>query len=152
MKFGKCRYADWRPNLHHQIKWVSSLVAVPSDLLLPLLKLSEVKTKIPNCLQRFKATEKVRSFTSLQMVHTHAPLPRGFFRIFLNTDFADQLAMLVTDHADQNAGERCKRNLFCTAALYLHTVIIVISRDLSSRCCTLGHHVGGNCQVSRELS
>ena len=30
-----CRYADWRPNLYHQIKWVSSLVAVPSDLPLP---------------------------------------------------------------------------------------------------------------------
>ena len=31
----KCRYADWRPNLYHQIKRVSSLVAVPSDLPLP---------------------------------------------------------------------------------------------------------------------
>ena len=30
-----CRYADCRPNLHHQIKWVSSLVAVPNDLPLP---------------------------------------------------------------------------------------------------------------------
>ena len=30
-----CRYADWRPNLYHQIKWVSSLVAVPNDLPLP---------------------------------------------------------------------------------------------------------------------
>ena len=30
-----CRYADWRPNLYHQIKQVSSLVAVPSDLPLP---------------------------------------------------------------------------------------------------------------------
>ena len=29
------RYTDWRPNLLHQIKWVSSLVAVPSDLPLP---------------------------------------------------------------------------------------------------------------------
>ena len=29
------RYADWRPNLYHQIKWASSLVAVPNDLPLP---------------------------------------------------------------------------------------------------------------------
>ena len=29
------RYADWRPNLYHQIKWVSSLVAVRNNL--PLL-------------------------------------------------------------------------------------------------------------------
>ena len=32
---GNCGYADWRPNLYHQIKWVSSLVAVPNDLPLP---------------------------------------------------------------------------------------------------------------------
>ena len=44
-----CRYADWRPKLYHQIKWVSSLVAVPSDL--PLLP----------------ATNQVRSFSSIQM-------------------------------------------------------------------------------------
>ena len=47
-----CRYADWRPNLYHQIKWVSSLVAVPSDLPLP------------------PATNQVRSFSSIQMSHT----------------------------------------------------------------------------------
>ena len=35
-----CRYADWRPNLYHQIKWVSSLVAVPNDL--PLYPLQYV--------------------------------------------------------------------------------------------------------------
>ena len=52
-----CRYADWRPNLYHQIKWVSSLVAVPSDLSLP------------------PAVKPSRSFTSLQMFHTHT-LPR----------------------------------------------------------------------------
>ena len=34
-KMNWCRYADWRPNLYHQIKWVSSLVAVPNDLPLP---------------------------------------------------------------------------------------------------------------------
>ena len=54
-----CRYADWRPNLYHQIKWVSSLVAVPSDLPLPPAM-----------------TSMNRSFTSVQMFHTHTP-PSG---------------------------------------------------------------------------
>ena len=31
----KRRYADWRPNLYHQIKSASSLAAVPRDLPLP---------------------------------------------------------------------------------------------------------------------
>ena len=29
------RYTDWHPNLYHQIKWVSSRVAVSNDLPLP---------------------------------------------------------------------------------------------------------------------
>ena len=59
-----CRYADWRPNLYHQIKWVSSLVAVPSDLPLPpaVQWLSE---------RERKEERKERSFTSIQMIHTH---------------------------------------------------------------------------------
>ena len=42
---GNCRHADWddwHPNLyHHQIKWVSALVAVPNDLPLPPAYYSE---------------------------------------------------------------------------------------------------------------
>ena len=68
-----CRYADWRPNLYHQIKWVSSLVAVPNDLPLPPC----MKKRIMNHNETTQVPE--RSFTSVQMVHTHAPLPRGFF-------------------------------------------------------------------------
>ena len=86
-----CRYADWRPNLYHQIKWVSSLVAVPDDLPLPpalkwILKLkpavevdkvSRRENRNPN--EQQKTTSSGRSFTSVQMFHTHALLPQGFF-------------------------------------------------------------------------
>ena len=42
MKNGRSRYADWRPNLYHQIKWVSPLVAVPNDLPLPPAKIGKI--------------------------------------------------------------------------------------------------------------
>ena len=75
------RYADWRPNLYHQIKWVSSLVAVPNGLPLPpalkwILKLktavevdraSRRENRNPN--EQQKTTSSGRSFTSV--VHTH---------------------------------------------------------------------------------
>ena len=75
---GKSRYADWRPNLYHQIKWASSLVAVPNDL--PLSPAGNQVNKNKATIRTFdeKAKAQVRSFTSLQMFHTHAPLPRGF--------------------------------------------------------------------------
>ena len=79
------RYADWRPNLYHQIKWVSSLVAVPNGLPLPpalkwILKLktavevdraSRRENRNPN--EQQKTTSSGRSFTSVVHTHTHTP-------------------------------------------------------------------------------
>ena len=54
-----CRYADWRPNLYHQIKQVSSLVAVPSDLPLPPEKCNEKEVR--SYWEAWKSN--IRSFT-----------------------------------------------------------------------------------------
>ena len=61
-----CRYADWRPNLYHQIKWVSSLVAVPNDLPLPP---ANIVHNLEDTNQTINQTKG--SFTSVQMGHTH---------------------------------------------------------------------------------
>ena len=88
-----CRYADWRLNLYHQIKWVSSLVAVPHDLPLPpalkwiltwkrqlkLTKHHEEKNRKRKPNKQQKLTSSGRSFLFIQMFHTHAPQQRGCF-------------------------------------------------------------------------
>ena len=56
---------------------VSSLATDPRDPGGPLLKVN-VKNVVQN--QKKQTSKTVRSFTSLQMFHTHAPLPRGFFQ------------------------------------------------------------------------
>ena len=79
-----CRYADWRPNLYHQIKWVSSLVAVPMICRYPLLhtwkwenthvrhvKSQQGKKTRKSNHQRKKKASSGRSFTSIRMLHTH---------------------------------------------------------------------------------
>ena len=52
----------WVDQTQYPMIVVASLSAVPQSCRTPLQKLS------------------VRSFTSIQMLHTHAPLPRGFFK------------------------------------------------------------------------
>ena len=60
------RWLKWQVRWVDQTQYpmivVASLSAVPQSCRTPLQKLS------------------VRSFTSIQMLHTHAPLPRGFFK------------------------------------------------------------------------
>jgi hypothetical protein len=48
---------------------------------LPLLdkKCNQTATEVEEKNHRSKIIQQVRSFTSFQMIHTHASLPRGFF-------------------------------------------------------------------------
>ena len=84
-----CRYADWRPNLYHQIKWVSSLVAVPNDLPLPpawnttskwsYSSWNKTSAWIGRQKGKWRTTTTGRSFTSIQMFHTHTTLSHTIF-------------------------------------------------------------------------
>ena len=60
---GNCRHAGWRPNLYHQIKWVSLLVAVPNDLPLPPAYC---------CKWPSQKTREVLHLFILWFTHTHA--------------------------------------------------------------------------------
>ena len=92
-----------KQKLKWQVRWVdqtqypmivvASLSAVPQSCRTPLLKFRletlaenqvENQTKIRTSGEKCKL--EVRSFTSLQMfhTHTHAPLPRGFFMEITN--------------------------------------------------------------------
>ena len=59
-KWKNCsRCADWRPNLHHQIKWLSSLVAVPSDLPVPpAWRKYRENTEGASCMKKLQWTNR----------------------------------------------------------------------------------------------
>ena len=73
------RYVDWAPPIHitvqqMRLRWMETSEAHS----IPLLKI-RLKTKLRLVPLTKTSKAHVRSFTSLQMFHTHAPLPRGFF-------------------------------------------------------------------------
>ena len=65
------RYTDWRPNLLHQIKWASSLVAVASDLPLPpALRLVELFSLVGTEVDTHMHAASLLARTHTDTLHT----------------------------------------------------------------------------------
>ena len=114
---------------------VSSLATDPPG---PRWPPAESKCEKRSAKSKKNETSKTaRRFTSLQMFHTHAPLPRGFFQ-WITTPLLEakkrKKFFISSDvrHTRPDAARLFSRCLFIYIYIYIHIYIYVYTQDLFS--------------------